>query len=171
MTNLSGPNKELSIATLLEAHGSLVRTPINSELQVSSVLRGDEVSASISGTYPEAFQFDVSGEFGRRTIAGVSLDALVLNNLPENIVSLHEVVIYYKNMAPIGMSVSQSSFVGEWLVDIESPLVFLNLENTDSVIPLVSSTFRADANQMEGQLIYTPGVRANVNFVYLRYRF
>ena len=144
---LTGEQKELTLSTSVKASGSLLSEEIDARAEVSSIMQGDNIAAVLRGEWKGPFEYQLTGSFSTTTVGGITADTLTLV-MPTNVLSVHGMKIFYKNQIPIGLSVAQSSFVGEWIVDFETPTIYLNLENSDEIIPLARSSFRADSTGM-----------------------
>merc|ERR1719402_676874 len=166
VADLSGSEKTLAVQTHIQASGKLLSEPLDAQVRVTNQISNTEISSVVSGMYQDQkFQYALAGELTTVTIAGVTTDALVLN-IPQNdmnIIALHQVTVFYRTFVPMGLSVAQSSFVAEWIVEPEVPVVYMSLKNTDAVLPLAESSLRVDNKGMQMKF-YTTAPQATFDF-------
>ena len=165
--NLEGESRSVAMKSTVEVSGKLFPEAINGAVQIQGDINNDQLNAVMIVQYLEKeVKFEVTGDFTKTTINGFATQAIILK-MPENDLSLKNVQIFTKNGLPTGFRIYQSSFLGEYIIDTESSMVYMNLENTDEIVPLTKGTFSVDSTGISAILINTdPAVRYNFDYKY-----
>ena len=130
-------DQQISIMTGVSLAGTAVETPIETQFQVLGKISGNDIISRIDGKFnEESFSYELNGQIAETRIAGTTQNSLTINipNTKENVLGLKQIMIFLDSEnLPIGVSVAQSDYLVQWLVDTQAPLIFLNVHNDDKV--------------------------------------
>ena len=138
-------DQQISMGTSISLAGTAVETPIETQLEIIGQISGDDIRSRINGNFNnEAFTYELVGRVGQTEIAGTQQNSLTVN-IPDdknNVMGLKQIVVYLNaDKYPVGISITQSDYLVQWLVDTQSHLVFLNIHNDDKVCLQIITLF------------------------------